>query len=117
MVQDCEFAACTGLQSLQHFIELYLSQFLNPVFVVSQLIAEKRQFLKIFVKLIPLLKQGPAYNFIQIQVPSLESLIDPRDPVHLVVMRSVNNAALAACLLADLAEQSIGLFVVRTETI
>ena len=115
-MQDCEFAASTGLQSLQHFVELHLSQFLNPVFVVPQLIAEKRQFLKILVQFIPLLKQGPAYDFIQIQIPSLEGLIDPRDPVHLIIMRPVDNAALAACLLADLAEKSIGFFVVRTET-
>jgi hypothetical protein len=115
-MQDGKLTSRTSLESFKHLTEFHLSQFLNPILHVSQLVTEEGQFIQVLVELISFLEEWPADDLIEIEVPSLKGLIQTGHPVHLVIMRAVDQAAFTPCLLTYLAEERGGLFVVGAET-
>lgn len=116
MVEDGEFAACARLEAFQHLAELYLGKFLHSIFDVPQFVAEEGELIEILVEFVPLLEQWSTDDFVEVEIPGLEGLVDAGDSMHLVVMGAVDEAAFTAGLLADLAEERGGFLVVRAET-
>ena len=123
VMKDSKLTSTGGSESLKHLVVLDFCHFLNSVFHIPKiatslphLIAKHSQLSQSSVQVIPSFNQLSTNELIQVQVASLKSLVNFVDPMHLVIVRSVNYTLLTGWLLAYFTEQSVLLLMVLAKS-